>query len=177
MESLINKVKFILLNPKEIWHKYTYDYISVQEAILTYVIPLSLIPAIALFLRKIIETGDIIAAISIAVITVLSNVIGIWLSGFVIYKLAPSFNANSNINDTVKLLAYSYTPVWVAGIFKLIDGLGIISLLATIYTFYIYYKGLAPVTKVRKMNEPTFFATSILVIIILNTLVDFILVI
>lgn len=177
MESLINKVKFILLNPKEIWNKYTYEYLSVQDTILTYVLPLSLIPAVALFLHKILETGNLLAAISIAVITVLSNIIGIWLSGYVIYKLAPSFNANSNMNDTVKLLAYSYTPVWVAGVLKLINGLEIFSLLATIYALYIYYKGLKPVTKVKKINEPTFFATSILVIILLNTLVDFILVI
>jgi hypothetical protein len=42
----------------------------------------------------------------------------------------------------MKLAVYSSTPAWLAGVFALIPGLGILRLVALIYSIYMFWLGL-----------------------------------
>ena len=42
----------------------------------------------------------------------------------------------------LKVVAYSYTPAWVAGVLHLVPSLGALVLLATLYGLYVMYLGL-----------------------------------
>ena len=73
-----------------------------------------------------------------------------WLAAFVIVYalaiiidgLAPTFSAQKNQQNAMKLATYSMTPVWLAGVFALIPGLGFLRLLALIYGVYVFWLGL-----------------------------------
>ena len=46
-----------------------------------------------------------------------------------------------------KLVVYGSTAAWVAGVFQLIPGLGLLALLG-LYSLYLYYVGATPVMRV-----------------------------
>ena len=54
---------------------------------------------------------------------VASFAIGAVLLGVVINLLAPLFGGQKDFDSALKLAVYSYTPVWLAGIFLLLPGL------------------------------------------------------
>ena len=55
--------------------------------------------------------------------------------------LAPTFGADKNTKNALKLTVYSYTPAWLAGIFLLVPGLSFFSILG-LYGFYLLWLGL-----------------------------------
>jgi len=66
----------------------------------------------------------------------------------ILATLAPTFGSERNFVGSLKVVAYAYTAVWVAGIFRLIPVVGgIIGLIAGIYSIYTFYLGLPPVKK------------------------------
>lgn len=69
-------------------------------------------------------------------------IIGVIVFGYVVNFLAPNFSSKANLMQSMKLVAYATTPVLLAGIFNIYPPLGIISLLALIYSLYILYIGL-----------------------------------
>ena len=78
-------------------------------------------------------------------------------------SLAPTFGSERNLVGSLKLVAYAYTAVWVAGIFRLIPVVGgIIALIAGIYSIYTFYLGVSPV---KKCPPPKAVAYTIVVLI------------
>src|SRR5271165_245373 len=73
-----------------------------------------------------------------------------WLAAFVIVYalaviidgLAPTFSAQKNQQNAMKLAAYAMTPAWLAGVFGLIPGLGFLRLIGLIYGIYVFWLGL-----------------------------------
>ena len=59
----------------------------------------------------------------------------------VIDLLAPRFEGQKNFDNAVKLSVYSYTPLWLAGIFLLIPGLSFLLILG-VYGLYLLWTGL-----------------------------------
>jgi len=174
MEQLINRVKQFLLNPKEEWQVIVKeDNKTAQQHIIEYVLPLALIPAIATF----IGTGligyralgfhvrSINTGLSQAAISLLSTLIGVYISGFVIHKLAASYNTTVSLDKAIKLVGFSYTAILIAGVFNIFPSLAILSLIAGIYSLYILYLGFKPMTNVPEEKTSTYFVVSLLVII------------
>src|SRR4029453_335955 len=59
----------------------------------------------------------------------------------IVDALAPTFGAQKNFPNALKLTVYSYTPVWLAGIFLLIPGLNFLVILG-LYGIYLLWRGL-----------------------------------
>ena len=76
----------------------------------------------------------------------------------VIQVLAPLFGGRRNIDSAFKLAVYSFTPVWLAGIFLLLPGLHFLVLLG-FYGLYILWRGLPPLAKVPNEMSLTFAIT------------------
>ena len=66
--------------------------------------------------------------------------------GLVINLLAPLFGGRRDFDNAFKLAVYSFTPVWLAGIFLLLPGLRFL-VLAGCYGAYILWRGLPLMTK------------------------------
>jgi hypothetical protein len=67
--------------------------------------------------------------------------------GLLIDLCAPMFGGRRNFDNAFKLAVYSYTPVWLAGIFLLAPGLRFIGLVG-FYGAYLLWGGLPQLMKV-----------------------------
>ncbi len=68
------------------------------------------------------------------------------LLGLVINLLAPLFGGRRDFDSAFKLAVYSFTPVWLAGIFLLLPGLYFL-MLTGCYGAYLLWLGLPLLTK------------------------------
>lgn len=175
MEQLINRVKQILLKPKEEWDVISKEETPIVKMLTGYVLPLSLIGVVASFIGlgliginvpffgslKSVGWG-LYAAITFFITVVL----GVMLSGWIISLLAPSFGTKLSLDDGVKLVGYSYTPIFVGAIFNLLPALSILATLAGLYGLFLLYIGFKPITKVTEDRVTGYFLVSLLVMIV-----------
>ncbi|HEX9006486.1 MAG TPA: Yip1 family protein, partial [Bacteroidota bacterium] len=144
--SLVDRAKNIIVTPKTEWQVVAGETPNIQQIILGYVLPLALIPAVATILGGLLFRSGIFFSMSYYIATALvafvANVIGVFVTAFVIDFLAPNFGSEKGLGRAVQLVAYSYTPMWVAGILNIIPGLGIIAALVGLYGIYLMYLGL-----------------------------------
>lgn len=144
--------------------------------VLTYLLLLALIPAICsligfgfIGLNVLgVRVGTMSWGINQAIITYLSMVGGVYLSAFVIDFLASKFEATSSFNVAFKLVAYSYTPMCVAGIFYLFPALSVLVPIGGLYGLYILYTGMKPMLKVSNEKHMTYFIVSLICIIVVS---------
>ena len=88
------------------------------------------------------------AGLGLAVWNIVAAVIGCFVIAFIIDALAPTFGGQKSSLQAFKIAVYTYTPVWVAGIFQIIPFLGsLIMLLGGLYAIYLLYLGLPRVMK------------------------------
>lgn len=139
--NLIERIKNILLQPKSEWPKIAEETATPQSIYLGYVVILAAIGPLALL---ILSGGlGIVAAIAHYVIALVVT----FLLALIVDALATTFGGEKNFTQSLKLIAYSYTAAWIAGVFFLIPVLGgVIVLLAAIYAWYTFYLGV-PVLK------------------------------
>jgi hypothetical protein len=101
---------------------------------------------------------------------------GVFLIAFIIDALAPSFGATKNQLQALKLVVYSYTAVWVAGIATIIPILGgLVVLAGFIYTLYTLYLGLPKLMKSPADKTVGYFVVSIVVAIVVYAIIFFVL--
>jgi hypothetical protein len=72
-----------------------------------------------------------------------------------IHLLAPFFGGRRGFDSAFKLAVYSFTPVWLAGIFLLLPGLHFLALFGC-YGLYILWLGLPRLAKVPEEMSLTF---------------------
>jgi Yip1 domain len=72
-----------------------------------------------------------------------------------IYVLAPLFGGRRGFENAFKLAVYSFTPVWLCGIFLLLPGLHFLALLG-VYGLYLLWLGTTRLTKVPEPMALTF---------------------
>jgi hypothetical protein len=135
--ALVDRVRNILLTPRTEWPVIAGETATVPSLYVGYVLILAAIGPIAMAIRM---------GVAGAAVAVISYGIGLavtYLLALIVDALAPTFGGEKSFIQSLKLVAYSYTAAWVAGIMQLIPGVGgIIGLIASIYAFYTFYLGL-----------------------------------
>jgi hypothetical protein len=183
MDKLINLAKQFILSPKEAWESVKDDTSSAQQHVTSYVFPLALIPAIATFIGVGIIGYSVLGyrvqsmelGISQAVISLVSTLLGVFISGFVIHKLAPSFQTEVSLDKAVKLVGFSYTAYLVAGIFNIYMPLAILAGIAGLYSLYVLFLGFKPMTNVSEEKSVGYFVVSLIVIILVYVVIGIVL--
>ena len=139
--AFVDRVKNILLTPKTEWPTIAAETATTQSIYVGYVMILAAIGPIALAL-----TGGMFG-VSAGVFGYVVSLIVTFLLALIVDALAPTFGGEKNFIQSLKLVAYSYTAAWIAGIFNLLGPIGgLIGLLAAIYSFYTFFLGV-PVLK------------------------------
>jgi hypothetical protein len=141
--ELIYRVKGILLEPHTEWPVIAQQKVDASALFIRYVAILALIPALARFV------GTALIGWYAPISSSLAGALVIYLSGFVIVyglaliidALAPTFGAQKDFAAALKLAVYSYTPVWIAGIFLLVPGLSFLVILG-LHGVYLLWAGL-----------------------------------
>jgi len=171
--SLIDRAKNILLTPKTEWAKIDAEPATVAGLFTGYAVILALLPAIGTLLAVLLSLGPYryFGMNYFLVTAVLSYVIGLvvlYVMGIVANALAPSFDGTKDQVSAMKLVVYSATPMWIAGFFGFIPGLGmLVGLAGFAYSAYLIYLGSSVVMKVPQDKAVGFTAVTIIIWIVL----------
>jgi hypothetical protein len=175
--ALVDRVKNILLSPKQEWAVIDAEPTVPVDLYKQYIMPLAAIGPVAgmigatVFGYRIPMMGTIRApigqALSAMVVTYLLTLGGVYILALIIDALAPSFHGTKNQLQALKVAAYSSTASWVAGIFSLVPGLRWLGILG-LYSLYLLYLGL-PIL----MTAPEDRAVAYTILVILAALVLF----
>ena len=141
--SLQTRAVAILTKPADEWRTIASEPATVEGLMREYAAPLAAIPAIAQFIGFI-RTG-IVRSFANAVVAWVLSLVAAWIAALVIEKLAPMFQSRGNTAQALKLVVYSMTPSWVAGVLYLVPALGVLVNIAALYAVYLFYLGLPPV--------------------------------
>jgi len=178
--NLVDRVKRILLSPKTEWEVIDAEPATATELYTRYIAPLAAIGPISqligysVFGITVPFVGTyrvpIGSAITQAIVTYILTLAGTYILALIIDALAPTFNGQRNQIQALKLAAYSLTASWVAGIFALIPGLRILTLLG-LYSLYLLYLGLPGLMKAPREKALGYTAVVIIAAIILSMVI------
>jgi hypothetical protein len=170
--GLVDRVKNILLKPKEEWQVIAPEQTDVKTLYTTYIMLLAAIPAVAGLLSSLMfagmlgRFGGVMSIGYVATATIMGYILGlvmVFVVAHIADALAPSFDGEKNFLQSFKLVAYSMTASWVAGVFAIIPFLGaLIALLAALYAAYTFYLG---ATTMKNVPEAKAVGYTIVVII------------
>jgi len=147
--NLVTRVQNILLRPSLEWDVIAAEPASVNGLYTGYACILAAIPAVATVIRYLI-TGHLflLPAIIAAAVGYVLSLAGLYVIALIVDALAPSFGAERNKIQSMKLVTYASTASWVAGVFDVLPVLGgIMGLLGGIYSLYLIYLGLPKLMK------------------------------
>jgi hypothetical protein len=174
--GLIDRVKNILLKPKEEWPVIEGETPTTADLLGGYVAPLAGIAALCGFIgSSIVGTSlpfvgtyrtPIFWGMGIAVLTFAMAFVSIFIVSFIIDALAPTFGAQKNPAQAMKVAVYAYTPGWLAGVFNIIPLLGILGIIAGLYGIYLLYLGLP-----RLMKNPEEKSIGYTAVVVICTIV------
>ena len=157
----------ILADPSTEWTKIEKESGDAAYLLTGYVAVLALIPAAFGFIGACVVgvtvpgTGTVRAPIFDglfgAVFGYVLTCATVLVLGLLIDFMAPIFGGRKNFDNAFRLAVYSYTPVWLAGIFLMAPGLRFIGFVG-FYGAYLLWIGLPQLMKVPASKVQTFAA-------------------
>ena len=179
--ALQARVTNILKDPKSEWPVIAAEPTTTEKLYSSYIVPLAAIPAIATFIGYSIvglslpfvgtvRIGLVRGLVSAFVSYVVSLVL-VYLAAMVIDWLAPKFESTPNQLQALKLVAYSYTPSWLAGVVLVIPALGILGILGSLYSIYLFYVGLPVMMKTPESKVVPYMVVSAVAVIVMGLIV------
>jgi Yip1 domain len=171
--NLIERVKNMIVTPKTEWTVIDGESDTLSGVITKYVVPLAAVGAICTFIGYAfigIDYGffrmrGMEWGIKMAVISIVSSIIGVIITAFVVDALAPSFGSEKNINKSAQLVAYSYTPAFVGALLTIFPAISMIGGLFGLYGIYLMYLGLGPLKKTPEDKKVIYLVITIVVLI------------
>jgi hypothetical protein len=144
--NLIDRIRKILLSPKDEWPKIAVEVATVQSLYLGYIVILAAIgPLATLVSLSIIGFGFGVGA---AIFAYIHALIGVAILALIVDLLAPTFGGTRDYVAAMKLVTYSFTAVWVAQLALLIPVAGfLVVLVGVVYGFYLFFLGVPVLRK------------------------------
>lgn len=174
--NLVDRAKNILLSPNTEWDVIRNESTTPSDLFTGYAIILAAIPAVAGFIGYYligVSFGfgmfkfDLGIALTWAVLTYILSLVSVFVLGWIIDALAPSFGSTKDLNSSLKVAVYSYTASWIAGIFQIIPSLSFLAALASIYSLVLLYIGLKKVKVVPEDKMIGYFVVTIVAALVL----------
>lgn len=176
--NLIERAKNIIVSPKTEWDAIAADSTPTPALITGYVLPLAAVAAVATFIG-LVFIGQSLGPLGTVRMPILGGLVGlvfhlvvavamVFVLGFIIDALAPSFGGQKSMGQAVKVAAYAYTPVWIVGILSIIPALGLLGILGGLYAIYLVYLGLPPLMKSPPEKAAGYTAVVVVVAIVLG---------
>lgn len=145
---LIDRIKNIILSPKTEWPVIDTEPTTIAQLYKGYVIPLVAFSALMSFVRlSIVGIGfwrmPVLTGLAYALVSFVFGLLGLYVFGWLIDMLVPTFSGQRDRRQAVKTAAYAFTPGAIGAVFVLLGGLGRpLHLAAAIWGIYLLYLGL-----------------------------------
>jgi hypothetical protein len=147
----------MLTDPSREWGEIDRESGDAAYILSRYVVLLALVPAVfsfvGVYLIGVVVPGTglvrapLFDAVFGAIFGYVMACVTVLLLGIVIYLLAPLFGGGRSFDAAFKLAVYSFTPVWLAGVFLILPGLRFL-VLTGFYGIYLLWLGLPQLIKV-----------------------------
>lgn len=173
--ALQERVVKLLKDPKAEWPVIAAEQTTVEQLYKQYIGPLAVIPAVAGFIgMSIIGTSTflgtfrtpIVSGLVWMVLTFVMMLVGVYVSAFIIDKLAPTFDSTPNQIQALKLTGYSATPSFLAGILSIVPVLGMLAFIPALYGIYLFYLGLPVLMKTPESKVIAYMVVAAVVSIV-----------
>ena len=161
------RAKAILVDPAAAWLRLEKDIGDPAYLLSRYVAVLAVIPALSSFVGAtligvvapsgVTLRADLSAGLFGAIFGYATSCAIVLLLGLIIDLLAPLFGGRRDFESAFKLAVYSFTPLWLAGLFLLLPGLHFL-LLTGVYGIYLFWLGVPRLTKVPEGQAANFTA-------------------
>ena len=178
--NLFERVKGILLNPRAEWSIIEREQGDMAYLFMNYVAILAAIPAVCGFIGSSLIGISLpgLGTVRVPIVTgLMGAVLGYLLTFAMVYivaqladLLAPTFQGQKNFESALKLVVYSYTPAWLAGVFLLIPSLGFLTLLG-LYGLYLLWTGIPPLMKAPQEKSIVYTLAIIVCAIVIGLVV------
>jgi hypothetical protein len=176
--DIVSRVKNILTTPQTEWPVIASEPGEPQQIYTNHVIILAAIPAIAqliglLILLRFFAVGSVIV---LAILTFVVMALAPAIVAFIMAKLGPQLGAPDDLNGALKLVAYSFTPYWIAGaayilVFIITGLVWIIVLLGAAYGLYLLWLGTPVIMRTTPDKTPVYVgATAVVTIVVVGVL-------
>jgi hypothetical protein len=182
--NLVDRAKNILITPKTEWEVIKNEQTSTADLFTKYAMILAVIPVIATIIGfSIIGVSfgfgvafkwPFSASLLHGVVSYILNLVSIYVIALIVDALAPSFGSTKNLDASLKVVLYSYTASFVAGIFMIIPMLSWLALLVSLYSFYLMYLGLKIVKDTPEDKLAGYLVVTILISIVIYVVIGFI---
>lgn len=173
--GFIERIKNILLTPRSEWRVIEHERSDAAYLFLHYVALLAAIPAIAGFVGTSLIGVAVptVGTVRVPIIAgIINAVLAFVLSFGVTYgvalaanALAPTFGGQKNPGNALKLIVYSFTPGWLAGVFVAIPALGFLGILG-LYVVALLWLGVPQMMKVPTERATGYTALLVAIMIV-----------
>lgn len=180
---LIARAKAIVLGPSAEWPVIAEEADQPKEVLTRYVLPLAAIGPVAGFIGMVVFGISLpfVGTVRIGVLSGLGamvtqyvlGVLAVFLVAWIANALAPTFDGKQSFPQAVKLVAYAYTPAWLAGILGIVPVLGMLGLLAALYSLYVLYLGVPVMMRCPKEKALPYTVVLILVGLVAGIVLSF----
>lgn len=178
--KIVERVKKILLEPKKEWEIISRETTNTSELYKSYIMPLAAIGPVASIVGMSIMgismplAGTfrlpIITSIGSAVVQYILSLVGVYILALIVDFLAPNFSGEKNIDQALKLAAYSYTAGWLSGIFMIVPALGFFMILG-LYGLYLIYTGIPVLMKAPREKALGYTVTVVIAAVIISMII------
>jgi hypothetical protein len=155
---------------------------SIQTLMINYVAVLAAVPFVATligdlwyysFIGRIVGFGALGIGFGLVagILTYILDVVGVFVVGFVMWKLGPSFGTTTTQVRATRLAAYIFTPFFLASIFDIVPFLSVIALLGLLYGLYILYLGMPILLNTPKDKVITYAIVTVVVTFVVYAII------
>jgi hypothetical protein len=149
---------------------------SLQTLMVNYVAVLAAIPFVATLIGEAafhtyLGAFAVGYGFALAVLTYILDIIAVFVVGFIMWKLGPSFGTPTTQIRATRLAAYAFTPFFLLSIFDIVPFLGIIALLGALYGLYILYLGMPIILNTPKDRVITYLIVTIVVTLVVDLII------
>ncbi len=168
--NLVARAKALIMQPASEWPVIAAEPSTPADLMRGWAVPLAAIGPICAFIHgQVFGFGafginyrpGIVAGLSTLVVTYILGLVAVVVVALVAQNVAPRFGGVADRTSAFKLVVYGSTAAWVAGVFQLIPGLGLLGVLG-LYSLYLYYVGATSVMRVPQDKAAGFTAVTVL---------------
>lgn len=148
--ALLSRARNMMVRPVREWAVIAREPATEAAILEKYVAPMAAIAPVFAFLANLfIFHRSLLATLGLAVLAFLMEFPYVLVVASIADSLAKSWGAAPGPRQSVKLVAYAWTPRWLAGVFNLVPAIGSIAIpVATLYGFYLLYLGAVPLMQI-----------------------------
>jgi hypothetical protein len=174
--NIVDRVKNLIVRPSAEWLVIEAEPHTVLDLYTRYVMILSAIPALMGFVGlSMVGIGPFGATYRIPLaygvahmaVSYLFSLAFVYVLALVVDGLAGAFGGQRNFIQALKLCAFSPTPYWIGSVLTIVPSLWIITVLVSLYSLYLLFTGLTPLTKAPPDKAVPFFVVLLMAVLVI----------